>query len=245
MTTATSRLSARWGTLVVLLGVVWLTVPGNVPLYDGVGFPDEPYRFVPARDAATPAATTATVTLRMVDGINPGGLVANSAERGPQISVFAPPQAFQGPTSATEMVLVGQPIPLVPPAPSGERVSNVYALTFTADGLPAALRPQAAAPAITLRASSVPTPSPVMYHRANATSEWKLLATRQVGQDNFSAMGPGAGEYVLAQGPRPPAQKSSGQTTLLLVIAAAVVVVMGALLLVRRAGSRAGADGVA
>ena len=228
-----------------LLAACWLLIPGNVPLYDGVGFPDEPYRFVPAREAGTPAATTATVRLRMVGGLNPGGLVANSAERGPQISVFAPPQAFQGPASSTEMVLLGEPVPLVEPAPTGERVSNVYALTFTADGTPAQLRPQAQAPAITLRASSVPTPSPVMYYRANSTSEWRLLATSQIGKDNFTAMGPGAGEYVLAQGPRPPAQKSSDKAALLLVLAAAVVLVIGALLAVRRAGDRAKGDAVA
>lgn len=229
---------ARWAVLAGLLAACWIVIPGNVPLYDGVGFPDEPYRFVPTRDATMPAASTATVQLRMVGGVNPGGLVANSFERGPQVSVFAPPQAFEGPASARELVLLATPVPLVRPAPPGQLVSNVYALSFTAAGVPARLRPQAQSPQITLRAAAIPTPLPVIYHRAVPAESWKALSTQQVGADNFVALGPGAGEYVLAQGPRPAAKSSSGKGALLLVLAAAIVLVAVALLVVRRAGGR-------
>src|SRR5881409_3272013 len=107
----------RWGAVAVLLGLGALLSPAAVPLYDGVGFPDEPYRFVPPR-GDNPAATTATVSLRVSGGVNSGGLLANSAELGPQVSVYAPPRAFQAPAGSTAPIrLTATPVAVTSPAP--------------------------------------------------------------------------------------------------------------------------------
>lgn len=224
----------------MLLGAVWLAAPGNVPLYDGVGLPDEPYRFVPATDPAKPAATAATVDLRLVNGVNPGGLVANSAERGPQVSVFAPPQAFATPAgSAAKVITVAAtPVPPTPPLSPGVRVSNSYLLTYRAGDALATQRSQAQRPAITMRASEVQLPLPVFAYRPDPATPWRTLETRQVGVDIFNAPAPGAGEYVLVRISRPVSAGSTNRTALLLVIGLGVLVVVAALVLMRVAARR-------
>ena len=232
------RPTTRWAGLLAALGLVWLFVPGNVPLYDGVGFPDEPYRYVPVRDTKLPAATTAQITLRLVNGLNPGGLVANSGERGPQVSFFAPPQAFSAPATAKELVAAATPVRAERPAPPGTLVSNTYRLTFQAAGVDATLRREAQSPAITMRATLVEPPLPVFVFRASSAEPWRTLETQRVGIDIFTTKAPGAGEYALSSIPRPPAQQSSGKGPLLLVIGLGVALVAGALVAVRVAGQR-------
>ena len=233
-----ARSAARWAALATALSLVWLVAPGGVPLYDGVGFPDEPYRFVPVRDTKLPAATSARITLRLEGGLNPGGLVANSAERGPQVSFFAPPQAFRAPTDAAELVAAAVPVQPERPAPPGTAVSNTYLLTFTAGQTAASLNPAAQAPAISLRATAVEPPLPVFVYRATPAEPWRTLATQRVGTDIFTTKAPGAGEFALASIPRPPSQQSASKGPLLLVIGLGVVLVAGALVAVRVAGQR-------
>ena len=109
----------RWVAVAGLLAAGALLSPTAVPLYDGVGFPDEPYRYVPPRSSDDFVASAARVELRVVDGVNAGGLLANSNELGPQVSVYAPPKAFQvaGAPKASEIRLRADPVVLSPPAP--------------------------------------------------------------------------------------------------------------------------------
>jgi hypothetical protein len=225
----------RWVVVVALLGLGWLASPGTVPLYDGVGFPDEPYRFVPARGTG-PAATSADVQLKVANGVNSGGLLANSAELGPQVSVYAPPQAFAT-AGAGPVRLRAEPVPPAPPLPPGELESNVYALTLTVPAGDVRVRPEAQPPGITLRAVSVAEPLPVVQYRATPGDPWKALKTRRVGRDNFNATAPGQGEYVLTR-VAAATPTSSGNGGLLLVVGLAVVVMVGVLVGVRMAGRR-------
>src|SRR5581483_6600436 len=92
--------------LVALRGV-WLAAPPHgVPLYDGIGFPDEPYRYVdpPAGSKATPAPTLATASTDAANGSNPHAFYANSAEVGPQIAIFLGPNAVVAPPSVSTIV---------------------------------------------------------------------------------------------------------------------------------------------
>lgn len=234
----------RWGAVAVLIAVGALLSPNAVPLYDGVGFPDEPYRFVPTRSSGTPAATSATVSLRVSDRVNSGGLLANSAELGPQVSVYAPPKAFQVPAeSAAPIRLTAQPVPLTPPAPPGEIDSNVYSVAFSSPAGEVTLRSDAQRPGITLRAVSSREPFPVMYYRASPTEKWRELVTRRVGRDNFNSVVPGPGEYALARAGGGTAEKSGSSSTGLLVVVGAVVLLMVAVVVgVRLAGRRAGEE---
>lgn len=105
------RTSAGWRALVVaglaVLAVVLLAPGAGPPLYDGIGFPDDPYRWVqpPAGAAKTPAVTPASVTLTpSADGTVPGaqGL---SAEKGPQIAFAVADGALTVPAGTRRVTL--------------------------------------------------------------------------------------------------------------------------------------------
>lgn len=238
-TSTRDRGASRWLVLVGLVAVAWLVTPQPVPLYDGIGFPDEPYRFVPPRGASTPAATVAEVRLPVAGGSNTGGLIVNSKEIGPQVSVYAPPHAFAAPGTAP-IVLAVRPVPPTAPLPTGSLDSNVYALSLTSTAGPVTIVAAAQPPAITMRAVTITPTQPVFVYRAGPAQKWRELKTRRVGQDIFNANAPGAGEYVLVQTDRPAAEPAgSGRGPLYAVLGATavlmVLVLVGVRILSRRA----------
>lgn len=202
------RQRARWAVVGVLLAAGWAAGPGGVPLYDGVGLPDEPYRFVPARSADALPATTASIELSVTAGRNDGGLVAISAEAGPQVTVYAPPKAFALPSADddADIRVQARPVELERPSPPGEVESNVYLLSLTSRAGAVRLLPDAQSPVITLRGVTLAPRVPVvMHHRGGAGQPWRALATRKVGQHSYTADAPGEGEYVLVRsGPAGP-----------------------------------------
>jgi hypothetical protein len=214
--------------------VGWLVSAQQVPLYDGIGFPDEPYRFLPARPGSGAAgpATVATVTLKVSGGVNTGGLIANSAELGPQISVFAPPRAFAT-TGTSAVVLTATPVLPVEPLPSGTLDSNVYNLSFTSTGGEVTLVPGAQSPTITMRAVTITPTLPVFEYRPAPGRPWKELRTRQVGRDIFNAVATGAGEYALVQAGGSKPSGSSSRAPLYAVLGATVLLMLGVLVGVR------------
>ena len=232
----------RWVAVLVLLAGAWVATPSPVPLYDGVGFPDEPYRYVPARDDNLPAATAAQVQLPVEGGINTRGLIANSAERGPQVTVYAPPQAFQvaRPDSVAPLRVRAEPVPPTEP-PRGDLVSNVYAVTLTSADGPVSVRPEAQPPVITLRAVSEQPPAPVMHHRTRPGEPWRTLPTKRVGRHHFHADVPGEGEFVLARA-WTRAGDSTGTGPLVAAGVLALVVLTAAVLGLRVAGRRRAAS---
>jgi hypothetical protein len=218
--------------LLLALGLVWLTTAEPVPLYDGVGFPDEPYRFVPARGSG-PAATSAQVELKVAAGSNTGGLIVNTREAGPQASVFAPPHAFAAAGTAP-IVLAVRPVPPQPPLPDGVPESNVYVLSLTSAAGPVTVVRDAQPPAITMRAVTVQTPLPLFHYRPTPTEPWQELKTRQVGRDIYNAVAPGPGEYVLIRAAAGPSKQSeSGRGGLYAVLGATVLLMAGILIGVR------------
>jgi hypothetical protein len=232
----------RWLAVLFVLAAAWLLTPHPVPLYDGIGFPDEPYRFVPAR-AAGPAATSAVVTLKVAAGSNTGGLIANSGEVGPQVSVFAPPHAFRAAGSAP-ITLAVRPVPPTAPLPSGQLESNVYQLSFSSLAGPVTLDPAAQPPAITMRAAAITATEPVFEYRPDPTSPWRELKTRLVGRDIFNTTAPGAGEYalVLTDAPARASGGGGGSSGALYGVLGAtlvlmVVVIVGVRVMSRRAAT--------
>ena len=230
------REGRRWLAALALLGGAWLLTPGAIPLYDGIGFPDEPYRFVP-QQGSLPPATVATATLRVAKGTNVGGIIANSRELGPQISVYVPPQGLllPGPT-AQEIVVTATAIPASEPAPPGSVQSNVYDIEFASAGGAVTLNPAAPKLGITMRAVGVTNPLPVVYYRGGDAEMWQALPTRRVGRDNFNAPGSGPGQYVLAAAPATADTKSSGRGGLYVVLGLIGTLMVGVLVGVRLAG---------
>ena len=227
------RATARWSLLLLALTAVWALTPHPVPLYDGIGFPDEPYRFVPARAGAAPA-TSATVSLPVSGGVNVGGIIANSAEVGPQVSVYAPPRAFAAPGKAP-VVVTARPAAPTPPLPKGRVDSNVYVLTFTSADGPVSLVKEAQTPAITMRSVSTTPAEPVFAYRASPSAAWQWLPTRRVGRDLSDAKAPGAGEYVLVLRS---GAKAGGHTALYALLGVVLLLVLGVIVGVRLAAQR-------
>jgi hypothetical protein len=225
------RPALRVAGVAAVLALGWLLTPQPVPLYDGLGFPDQPYRFVPAKGTA-PAATAAAIQLAVAGGSNTGGLIANSAELGPQVSVYAPPHAFRSGGTAP-ISLVARPVPPTPPLPAGRLDSNDYELSLTSAAGPVTVDPAAQPPAITLRSITVVPSAPVFEYRPAVSAPWQELRTRQVGRDVFNADAAGPGEYVLVQIDAPgPARGSGGGSGAGLYVVLGATAVLMALVIV-------------
>lgn len=183
----------------LLVGVAWLLSPGAVPVYDGVGAPDEPYRYVsrPSGVAVTPAPTTATGTTPVADGRGTNGLSVATSEVGPQLSLYLPPQAM---ASTGKSITVDVEPQAPKDAPAGARIDgNVYVVSMTADdGGPVTLTDKAAVSTIYLRATTARQPPPVVEHRASSTEPWTALQTSRGGTDFYVAAFPGPGEFAIA-----------------------------------------------
>ncbi|MDP9101113.1 MAG: hypothetical protein M3N21_03075 [Actinomycetota bacterium] len=235
----TGAAQLSWRRLVAVLALGWVLTPHAVPIYDGLGSPDEPYRLLSATLGATAAPTEATGTLRTVGGVNPGGVIVNSAEMGPQVSVYAPARAFGVPPPGADIAVSAKPVPLVSP-PSGRPDSDVYEVMFVSTAGPVTLRQGAQPPTITLRAASASGAAPVMQYRSDPSASWRPLDTSKVGNDVYFAVLPGAGQFLLVQ-PTSHAKTGNGGSALLFV-AGGVGLLVAVLVLIRfRAGQGEGA----
>ena len=205
MSTLKSSAAARWVavSLLALLGA-WFAAPAVVPFYDGIGqSTDEPYRYVqrPANapgPASSKAPTTATATLTVQNGVTAAGY-SNSAEQGPQVSLYVPAGALRVPTTATTVIVTAQPLAPSPPLPTdGTIVTNVYRITALADGKDAQLVGTGNhAPTIQLRAPSGKQPGPVFERRTS--SGWQKVPTIRTGIDTYQAQAEAFGDWALVQ----------------------------------------------
>ena len=229
--------AARWwlgAGVLVLLGA--MLSPRAVPLFDGVGFPDQPYRFVarPAGSPPTPAPTTAELTTPVLGGTSRAGLTVNTAEQGPQLSVFVP----LGSLAASDGSVTVRATPLAPTdPPTGVTVDgNVYRISFTASaGGPVTLTAAGSVGLLVLRATTARQPGPVVEHRGGPGAPWRQLPTTRGGQDIYSARFLGAGDYTLAF---LPATGGGGVPVLALVLGPLVLLLAGVVVVVRRRSAR-------
>lgn len=227
---ARSTLARRWCAAAALVGVGWLVSPQAVPVYDGVGQPDQPYRYVtpPAGAKPGPPPTSASATTPVANGKGSAGLSAQTAEQGPQASVFVPPYGLAAPGGQITLSITPQA-----PAdgPQGATVDgNVYVFALKDPAGPVTLTPQASIATLYLRATTARQPGPVMYHRAAQGEPWKPLTTSRGGQDVYVASFTGPGEYALAFAP---AKGSSGTPVLPLVLGGVLALLVVVVLVVR------------
>jgi hypothetical protein len=196
------RSAKRWVVLSLLaLVVAWLVAPAVVPIYDGIGNPDEPYRWVKPPAGVTNSKkppTTAKVDVPVRNGVS-DARYANSAESGPQISLYLPSGAFAAPKSATSVTVTAQPLAPTGPAPSkGTIVSNVYRITATADGSNVdVVGTGSHAPTLQMRAPSAKQPGPVFEHLADG--KWTQVSTLRVGNDIYQAQATEFGDWALVE----------------------------------------------
>ena len=186
----------------VALVTAWLLAPAAVPLYDGIGNPDEPYRWVkpPAGAKATKPPTPALEQMAASGGRTLNQAVASSAEIGPQIQLYLPALSVSTPTAATSVSVTATPIAPQPPLPDdGAIVTNVYRVRLTSDAGAATIRAvtRTATPVIQMRAPTARQPGPTFEHRAG--SRWVQVETKRIGFDVYQAYMDAPGDWALVQ----------------------------------------------
>jgi hypothetical protein len=226
----------------VALGLVWTTVPG-VPLYDGVGFPDEPYRFVrqpPGYHATRPPTPAAGVA--KAGGGRSAGVTVASAESGPQVQFyFAPGALTSAATTACFEVRADPQAPSAPPP--GFRIDgNSYRVSVVARP-PAPVTFHAGGGSwISMRATRPTTDKPTFLYQSAPDRPWQREETTQVGNDIYVTRLVGSGDYSLAFTTRPPARarvRDGGGPSPLVLVPAATLALLGAVIVwVRLTASR-------
>jgi hypothetical protein len=241
-----TRRTTRWllGSLVALL-TAWVLAPAVVPVYDGIGNPDEPYRYVnpPADAKTTKQPTVARQTVGVRNGTNVTQF-ANSAETGPQVSVYVPAGSLDVPSGVTSIELTATPKAPAPPLPAdGTIVGNVYDIVATADGkLLDVVGTGKEAPTLQFRAPTAKQPGPVFEHRT--PSGWVQSRTIRVGNDFYQTSAEGLGEWALVELAQT-GQKSGGGGGVnvgLLVGGIAVLLAAGGILAIRLRRTAAAGD---
>ena len=233
----------------LILGVGWSVAPRSaLPLYDGIGFPDEPYRFVqrPAGAQETKAPTTARGSAA-VTGAGTAQLVVASAETAPQISLYIPKGKLLAPAGTSQVSVTAKPVENLSTGRGQYLWSDVYDLTASPDSTQFNAKGQQAT--ITLRAASPQRPQPnIAYYDG---TRWHLLPTFAQGRDIYIAELNRFGRFAVL-GANPLAvtqivgnnQGSGGSSPIGLIVgigAGVVVVVLFVLGRMRRARVRAAA----
>jgi hypothetical protein len=185
-----------WALSALLVAVGWLLTPHPVPVYDGIGMPDEPYRYVstpPGASVTALPAGTAQGILPVVGGVNSelGSMISN--EFGPQVSVYLPVGVLTAPGGKITVKVVPE-APSQPPA-DGPIDGNVYRVSITDPAGPVTFNSSKSM--IYLRATTAKQPGPVIEQRLGPGQKWRLLDTTRAGNDVYSAVLPETGEYAV------------------------------------------------
>jgi len=185
-----------WAFSALLVAAGWLLTPHPVPVYDGIGMPDDPYRYVSTPQGASVTAQPAGGAqgiLSVVGGVTAQLGSLSSEEFGPQVSVYLPVGALSAPGGKITVKVVPQ-APTRPPA-DGPIDGNVYRVSITDPAGPVTFNSRTSM--IYLRATTGRQPGPVIEHRLGPGQKWRLLDTTRSGNDAYSAVLPDVGEYAL------------------------------------------------
>lgn len=203
MTKLVSNKSARLlGLSIILIATAIACNKHAVPIYDGVGFPDEPYRYVnpPSADLRTstpPSAATATTTL--TNGGSASEISSNSDEQGPQVVLYISPNSLTADPSATSLTITAKPVDV---ASSDQPTDGVVAgngYVVSTDS-PSTFHDQMNTSIIDLRlpqAYSKTTALTGFEFRPTGSTAWKKVETLQVGSDIYQTPFKGFGEYAM------------------------------------------------
>ncbi len=208
----------------------WLASPHAVPVYDGVGAPDEPYRYVKAPSGATttapPAAATSSTPVK--GGRSVLGLSVATNEQGPQFSLYLPPMSM----AAKGTITVTATPSAVDVEPAGATIDgNVYTLDLTSTEGPVTLTEKAAIATLYMRATTAKQPPPLLQYRPAAGTAWQPLKTSRGGADFYVARFEAPGQFAVAFAN---VEKSEGGLPLIPIVGVgALVVLLGVVVVVR------------
>jgi hypothetical protein len=168
----------------------------NVPLFDGIGFPDEPYRYAPGKGQKQPSKPATGINFTSaIDPSAGNSIYVNSDEQGPQVLLDVDKKSLSFPSGSKKYA-----IKVTPSAPrnqpdEGSYLGNVYTLSFTSDVGPVSFSPRASS-TITLRLPKNNGLAPVMQFSKDGVS-WTKLVTTKLGNDTYTSPVAGNGQYVL------------------------------------------------
>lgn len=231
-----ARLGRARGRLLVAAAALltaWLVAPHAVPLYDGIGVPDEPYRYVkpPAGYQQTPPPSTASVQFAAAGGTNPKGGIVQTKEITAQSQMYFLGNGIKGPATAKTFTIT-----ITPEAPDGTTPGtvdgNVYRIAFLADGKPGGSLSDTGRNTVYIqRATSAKVAAATLYYRPIGGSGWTAIPDTKGGTDSFQGYFAGPGDYALVPTKAPATSQSH---VLLIVILVLVVLAMaGAVVLIR------------
>jgi hypothetical protein len=183
-------------TLAVL--IVAVASKSAVPLYDGVNFPDEPYRYAnPSRRPATQPPGSPTLSFTPHDAQS--GLSLVSSELGPQLAIYIDASAVHLSPSVQHATISAKALAPTTEPGDGAIDGNVYRISGTAAS--GTFTISAAAHdtfnSIQLRLPQGAPPNPVMEFRPLASTTWQQISTEQVGNDIYQSVVDSFGDYAL------------------------------------------------
>jgi hypothetical protein len=233
------------------LTLAWLTVPG-VPLYDGVGFPDEPYRYVqpPPGYRFTQPPTSVTVHVTAASGVSNEFFNAPSKESGPQVEVLATKGGLVGAPNVRGFDVKVTPVAPGPATPGTRIEGNLYHVTVSSEPPGPVTVARATSQVrvfMRLRATSSKPGAVTFVYRASPADPWKTEPIQKAGNDVFMANVVGPGDYALAaakttaaQGTTTRSSSSGGIPLTVIVLAATLAIIVVAVVATRIARRRTG-----
>jgi hypothetical protein len=229
----------RWAGWLPVVVALFVAAPmTHQPIYDGLGFPDEAYRYVVAPVGAplAPVAVAATQQVRLVRGTNEQPVALSTDERGPQALLVLRTGTIRSGSDTVAVTLT----PTAPPAavPGARLVGNAYDIEVSSpDGQP--VRTVGEAPLVQLRVPQGSRPPVALLQEG--LEGWRSLPTNRTGTDIYSAALPGLGRVVAAQvtdSGRLPGPRAHQRSVLLpsVLFAGLAVLVLLVVVIRRRAG---------
>ena len=219
---------------IVTIGLLASNQP--VPIYDGLGFPDQAYRLIGNSTRGEPSVATGTAHLDADGSSEP--LSARSNESGPQVVLELGAGAFQGVPGST-ITLTATPFTTTDPPSAGTADSNAYRVIARSTAGTVTQTASAAQGFVFLRAVKVSDPPPEIQHHCGLGAPWTALPSSRTGQDIVSASYAGTGDYlVLRPTGAKDARHGSGLLTRVFEIAFGLMLLTILVLVTRRAGKR-------
>jgi hypothetical protein len=232
--------------LVSMFGIILVPLFSNhvVPLYDGVGFPDEPYRYVsapPGVKNSTLSPSPASATVLLSNGTNQNDISFSSREQGPQVNIYIYGFALKSSINETKISLNSNPKSAKNTVtPKGNIAGNVYAFGYETKNGSISIKSDTNEQRgyIDLRLPQINGAYAIMAFRPLGSQKWQILKTEKVGNDIYQSAVPGFGDYGLVAAKPDKAPDPYTIRMRIIYICLAILLVLCTVLIVLRSRNR-------
>jgi hypothetical protein len=227
-------------------GIILISVFSSriIPIYDGIGAPDEQYRYSKppsSQKTATLPPSPAEVSVEIKDSTNQSDFGLASKEQGPQVNIYVYRLAVNAPATNTKITFKAAPkVPESTQTPKGNIAGNAYHLSVADNSGAVTFSSNNKKGYIDLRIPQGYYAPATMVFRKNQSEKWQPLKTSRVGNDIYEASIVEFGDYALV----PPATNSAigNKSPLLkiLVLFIILIILLAALIVVRNKHAKTG-----